>query len=123
MLLKLSSSLRDGARRDDEMSATRSAVASVLEDPIRQLIDNAKESPTKVLAEISKSQLANCGFNSEGGKVEDLVASGVLDATKTLEWALRLSLSHAAAVLQTGAWDVSPPPSPPNSARPRSAEP
>jgi chaperonin GroEL len=85
------------------------AVAAVLEEPIRQLIENAKESPTQVLAEIVKLDSSVFGFNSESCEVEDLVKAGVIDPVEPVDLCLRVALSHAGSVLQTGTWDISPP--------------
>jgi chaperonin GroEL len=92
-----------------ETSAAQ-AVASVLEEPTRQLIENAKKSPTQVLAEILKSNSECWGFNAERCQTEDLLLAGVLDAVKAIDLSLKVAISHAGSVLQTGTWDLSPPP-------------
>jgi chaperonin GroEL len=91
--------------------AAAQAVASVLEEPARQLIENAKKSPTQVLAEILKSDSESLGFNAERCQVEDLLSAGVLDPVKAVKLSLKVAISHAGSVLQTGTWDLSPPPS------------
>ena len=54
----------------------RQAMISTLENPIRQLIENAQRSPTQILSEILKSTSANSGFDITTNKIEDLVARG-----------------------------------------------
>jgi len=81
------------------------AVASVLEEPILQLIENAQKSPTQTLAEILASESPSFGFNTE-------TSSGVLDAVAPIQEALQVALSRAGSVLQTGTWDLSTPPNP-----------
>ena len=88
--------------------ASRS-VASVLEEPVTQLIENARKSPSEVLAEILKSDSQDWGFDAKYCQVGDLVASRVLDAAKPLEMSLRIAISQAASVLQTGAWGLDMP--------------
>jgi hypothetical protein len=44
-----------------------------------------------------------------GHQIEDVVEVGVLDSFKSVEFALRIALSHARAVLQTGTWGMSAP--------------
>jgi chaperonin GroEL len=87
--------------------AAKDAIASVLQEPVYQLIENARRSPTQVVAEIQKSSSQNLGFNSTTGQIEDLVNAGVVDAVGCLEFAVQVAFSHARAVLQTGTWDVS----------------
>jgi hypothetical protein len=41
------------------------------------------------------------------GKIEDLMGAGVIDSVLPLRSAVRVALSHARAVLQTSAWDIS----------------
>ena len=88
------------------------AVASVLEEPILQLIENAQKSPTQTFAEILASDSSSSGFNTETSKVEDLRSAGVWDAVGPIEESLRVALSRAGSVLQTGTWDLSIPPNP-----------
>lgn len=88
---------------------TNKAVAAVLEEPLRQLVENAQKSPTQTLAKILKSGSPTYGFNAHGCKVEDLSKARVLDSIKPITLSLRVALSHAGSVLQTGAWDLSSP--------------
>jgi chaperonin GroEL len=82
------------------------AVASVLEEPAIQLIESAGKSSSEVLAEISKSDSQDWGFDAKRCEVGDLVALGVLDAAKPIEMSLRTAMSQAVSVLQTGAWGL-----------------
>jgi chaperonin GroEL len=112
-LLRAGITLR-GEKTDNVLdNQTSQAVASVLEDPIRQLIENAQKSPTQILAEIVKSNSSHCGFNAAHCEIEDLVNAGVLDPLRPIDLSLRVALSHAGSVLQTGTWDLSAPPTPP----------
>jgi len=88
------------------------AVASLLEEPVLQLIENAQKSPTQTFAEILASDSPSSGFNADTGKVEDLRGAGVLDPVRPIERSLRVALSHAGSVLQTGTWDLSVPQTP-----------
>lgn len=89
----------------------RNAVASILEEPVHQLIENAHRSPTEVLFEIDTSVAPQWGFDAQSCEVRDLLAARVIDAAKPIELSIRVALSHAAAVLQTGKWDLIMPPS------------
>jgi chaperonin GroEL len=88
------------------------AVESVLEEPVQQLITNANKSPTEIFAEILDTDSPHWGFDAKSCQVEDLLVARVLDAARPIELSLRVALSHAASVLQTGTWDLSTPPTP-----------
>jgi chaperonin GroEL len=85
------------------------AVAAVLEEPITQLIGNNQKSPSEVLAEISTSDSENWGFDVKHNQVSDLVAALVLDAAKPLEMSIKVAMSRASSVLQTGTWGLDVP--------------
>jgi chaperonin GroEL len=85
------------------------AVASVLAEPIHQLIENSQNSFTQIIAEIEALDSPSIGFNAETCKVADLRDEGVLDAAKPVELSLKVALSRAGSVLRTGTWDLSVP--------------
>ena len=105
-LLRASVALRPQVTENELENQAKHAVASVLEEPIRQLVENAKRSPTQILAQILNSNSPCVGLNAEGCKVEDLVLAGVLDPIGPIDLSLRVAMSHAGSVLQTGAWDI-----------------
>jgi chaperonin GroEL len=111
-LLRIAQALRTESTDKELDAETRRAVASVLEEPVRQLVENARKSPTQILADVLKSESPFFGFNAERCKIEDLLSAGVLDAARPITLSLRVALSHAGSVLQTGTWDLSPPPAP-----------
>lgn len=96
---------------DELESAARQALASVLEEPISQLIENAKRSPTQMLEEIRKSSSPNVGFNTTTGRIEDLMEAGIVDSVWPVRLSVQVAFSHARSVLQTGTWDMSALPS------------
>lgn len=109
-LLSASRGLRHEKLEPSLAAEAAEAVASVLEEPMRQLIENAKKSPTQILADIGKIESGNRGFNTESGEIEDLLFAGVLDAAAPIELSLRVAFLHASSILQTGTWDLSTPP-------------
>lgn len=66
-----------------------------LQEPTRKLLSNAGEDKTmdKIIAEIKKKG-GNFGYNCESEKIEDLVKSGVIDASMVIS----LALTHACIV-------------------------
>ena len=74
-----------------------------LEEPLRQIVQNAGQEGAIVLAEVAKSEDANFGFNAETEEYEDLVAAGVVDPTMVTRTALLNASSIASLLLTTEA--------------------
>ena len=74
-----------------------------LEEPLRQIVQNAGQEGAIVLAEVAKSKNANFGFNAETEEYEDLVAAGVVDPTMVTRTALLNASSIASLLLTTEA--------------------
>jgi chaperonin GroEL len=105
-LLRAGASLKLVGTSTELAKEANQAVASVLEEPVTQLVENSRSSPSEVLAEILRSESQDWGFDARSCRVADLVASGILDAAKPVEMALRMAMSQAASVLQTGSWGL-----------------
>lgn len=73
-------------------------VATACEAPLKQIVFNAGHDGLVMLAEVRKAD-ANFGFNVMSEKIEDLVASGVVDPAKVIKNALTYSASVAGIVL------------------------
>ena len=87
-----------------------SIVSKALQAPFFALAESCKKSPVSSLSELQGLALPPMGLNVETGKIEDMHASGVLDPTKTLCWALDIAHSYARAILKTDVWSVAAPP-------------
>ena len=74
--------------------------ASALEEPLRQLVANAGQEPSVVLARVVESE-GNFGFNAASGEYGDLVQMGVLDPCKVARAALQNAASIASLILTT----------------------
>ena len=74
-----------------------------LEEPMRQIAQNAGHEGAIVLAEVRKSKNANFGFNAESEEYEDLFAAGVVDPTMVTRTALLNASSIAGLLLTTEA--------------------
>jgi chaperonin GroEL len=109
-LLRAGMALNEWKVTGEQEDAAKHSIAAVLEEPIRQLVENARRSPTQILAEIHQSLSSSLGFNADSGQLEDLVGVGVVDSVRALDLSVRVAFSHARAVLQTGTWDMSVPP-------------
>ena len=78
-------------------------VKRALEEPLRQIVENAGEEGAVVVGKIHDSKDTNFGYNAQTGEYEDLVKAGVLDPTKVVRTALHNAGSIAALMLTTEA--------------------
>jgi chaperonin GroEL len=78
-------------------------VKRALQEPLRQIAENAGEEGAIVLGKVNDSKDPNFGYNALTGEYEDLVKAGVLDPTKVVRTALTNAGSIAALMLTTEA--------------------
>ena len=74
-----------------------------LQEPLRQIAENAGEEGAIVLGKVNDSKDNNFGYNALTGEYEDLVKAGVLDPTKVVRTALQNAGSIASLMLTTEA--------------------
>jgi chaperonin GroEL len=68
-------------------------LARAIEEPLRQIVSNAGEDASVVLARVREGK-GNFGYNAASGEFGDMIEMGILDPTKVT----RLALQHAASV-------------------------
>ncbi len=78
-------------------------VKRALQEPLRQIAENAGEEGAIVLGKVNDSKDNNFGYNALTGEYEDLVKAGVLDPTKVVRTALQNAGSIASLMLTTEA--------------------
>jgi len=78
-------------------------VKRALQEPMRQIVENAGQEGAVVLGKVLDSKDTNYGFNALTDEYEDLVKAGVLDPTKVVRTALTNAGSIAALMLTTEA--------------------
>jgi len=78
-------------------------VKRAIQEPLRQIAENAGEEGAVVLGKIADSKDINYGYNALTNEFEDLVKAGVLDPTKVVRTALTNAGSIAALMLTTEA--------------------
>jgi chaperonin GroEL len=78
-------------------------VNRALEEPTRQIAQNAGHEGAVVVGRIRESKDENFGFNAESGEFTDLVKAGVIDPAKVTRLALQNAASIAALMLTTEA--------------------
>ncbi len=75
-------------------------VLRALEEPLRQIVNNAGDEPSVVLNKVVEGK-GNYGFNAQSGEYGDLVEMGVVDPTKVTRFALQNAASIAGLMLTT----------------------
>ena len=75
-------------------------VLRAMEDPLRQIVLNAGEEASVVVAKVIEGK-GNYGYNAASGEYGDLVEMGVLDPTKVTRTALQNAASVASLMLTT----------------------
>src|SRR5919197_1039053 len=78
-------------------------VKRALEEPLRQIAENAGEEGAIVAGKVRENKNPNFGYNAQSGEFEDLVKAGVIDPTKVARTALQNAGSIAALMLTTEA--------------------
>jgi chaperonin GroEL len=99
-LLRARAHLKDLRGANPEQDAGIRIVLRALEDPLRQLVANAGEEPSVVVARVAAGE-GNYGFNAATGEYGDLVQMGVLDPCKVTRTGLQNAASIAGLVLTT----------------------
>jgi chaperonin GroEL len=89
-----------GANSDQE--AGIKIVLRAVEEPLRQIVENAGEEGSVVLNKVAEGK-GNFGFNAATGQYGDLVDMGVVDPTKVARFALQNAASVASLLLTTEA--------------------
>ena len=90
----------DELKFEDDRQIGVKIIKRALEEPIRQIADNAGHEGS-IVVEKAKDMEQDMGFNALTEKYEDLVKSGVLDPTKVVRIALQNASSIAGLLLTT----------------------
>nr|HMS43405.1 TCP-1/cpn60 chaperonin family protein [Pyrinomonadaceae bacterium] len=78
-------------------------VRRALEEPLRQIAQNAGMEGAVIVGKVREGEGENFGFNAATEKFEDLVAAGVIDPAKVTRTALQNAASIAGLMLTTEA--------------------
>ncbi len=71
-----------------------------MEDPLRQIVENAGEEPSVILANVAAKK-GNYGYNAGTGEYGDMIKMGILDPTKVTRTALQNAASVAGLLITT----------------------
>ena len=80
-----------------------SIVRRALEEPLRQIVQNAGKEGAVIVERVRSDKNDNFGFNAQTEVFEDLVKAGVIDPTKVTRTALQNAASIAGLMLTTEA--------------------
>jgi chaperonin GroEL len=92
---------KDGGDPDEQIGV--SIVKRALEEPLRQIVQNAGKEGAVVVERVRADKNDNFGFNAETEVFEDLVKAGVIDPAKVTRTALQNAGSIAGLMLTTEA--------------------
>lgn len=114
-LLEAAQALTDDAAKDltDDEKVGFKIVRRALEEPIRQIADNAGVDGA-VVAEKAKHEKKGVGYNARTGKWVDMMEDGIIDPAKVTRSALQNAASVAGMLLTTecAITDIPEPPAP-----------
>ena len=88
---------------DEDEQIGVNIIKRALEEPLRQIVQNAGHEGAIVVAKVRDSKNPNFGFNADTEVYEDLVAAGVIDPTMVARTALENAASIAGLLLTTEA--------------------
>ncbi len=93
---------KDGGGDPDEQIGVN-IVRRALEEPLRQIVQNAGKEGAVVVERVRGDKNENLGFNAQTEEYEDLVKAGVIDPAKVTRTALQNAASIAGLMLTTEA--------------------
>jgi len=99
-LLRARNALKGLQGKNADQEAGIRIVFRAVEDPLRQIVENAGEEPAVVVQKVIDGE-GNFGFNAATGEYGDMVAMGVLDPRKVTRTALQNAASIASLILTT----------------------
>jgi chaperonin GroEL len=76
-------------------------VKRALEEPMRQIVQNAGQEGAIIVGRVRDSKEENYGFNAETGEFGDMIKAGVIDPAKVTRLALQNAASIVALMLTT----------------------
>ena len=90
----------DKLKLEGDMQVGVDIVKRALEEPLRQIVDNAGLEGSVVVERV-KSEAQNIGFDANTEQYVDMVKAGIIDPTKVTRFALQNAASVAALMLTT----------------------
>jgi chaperonin GroEL len=91
----------DKLKLEDDEATGVAIVKRALEEPLRQIAQNAGQEGAIIVGRIRDSKDDNFGYNAETGEFGDMIKAGVIDPTKVTRLALQNAASVVALMLTT----------------------
>ncbi|RJQ16406.1 MAG: chaperonin GroEL [Nitrospiraceae bacterium] len=76
-------------------------IRRALEEPIRQIVENAGLEGSVIVEKVKSNDNKNFGFDANAEQYVDMIAAGIIDPTKVTRYALQNAASVAALMLTT----------------------
>ena len=102
-LLRAQKALKGIKTASSDQKAGVDIVRRALQTPARQIVENAGEDGSLVVARLLENENYNWGFNAATGEYQDLVKAGVIDPAKVVRTALQDGASIASLLVTTEA--------------------
>jgi chaperonin GroEL len=91
----------DKLKLEDDEATGVAIVKRALEEPTRQIAQNAGQEGAIIVGRVRDSKDENFGYNAETGEFGDMIKAGVIDPTKVTRLALQNAASIVALMLTT----------------------
>ncbi len=101
-LLRASSALTAKGVNADQQAGIN-LVKRALQEPIRQIVNNAGDEGSVVVGKILENANQNFGYNAQTGEYGDMIALGIVDPVKVVRTALQDAASVASLLITTEA--------------------
>ena len=100
-LLRCISSLEKLKLASHDQQIGVNIIKKAIEEPIKQIVNNAGLEGSVVVEKVKASKDANSGFDANIEKYVDMIKEGIIDPTKVTRFALQNAASVAALLLTT----------------------
>ncbi|WP_139558237.1 chaperonin GroEL [Methylotetracoccus oryzae] len=101
-LIRAQGVLKDLQGKNHDQTVGIAILRRAVEEPLRQIVSNAGDEPSVILAKVQDGQ-GTFGYNAASGEYGDMIEMGILDPTKVTRSALQNASSIAGLMLTTEA--------------------
>jgi chaperonin GroEL len=101
-LIRAQAVLKDLQGKNHDQTVGIAILRRAVEEPLRQIVSNAGDEPSVILAKVQEGQ-GTFGYNAATGEYGDMIEMGILDPTKVTRSALQNASSIAGLMLTTEA--------------------
>jgi chaperonin GroEL len=102
-LIRAQKAIEDFTLEDEDERTGATIVRRAMEEPLRQIAQNAGQEGSIVVEKVRANDNPNFGYNAQTGVYEDLVKAGVIDPTKVTRTALQNATSISGLLITTEA--------------------